>query len=550
MRSRSVALLAVLTLTVPASAEEPESAEDERALRAAHLPTDGPGLLTFFRKRTPNEETRSQIETLIEQLGSDSFSEREQASAELVVIGPAAAGMLREAARDADLEVRWRARQALADIQRRVDLEVLACAARMLARRNPEGAVAGLLDYLPFAEEPWIADEVCRALALTAVREGEADSVLVRTLTDRDPIKRGAAGAVLAGCREQRRAVQRLLSDADRSVRQRVAAGLLEARDKTAVPVLIALLTELPQAEAEHVEEMLLVLAAGHAPVGDLDGDDAERRRYRDAWSAWWTRHGTALDLAKVEGLTRPLGHTLVVQLDLPGTDGTLVEFDARGRTRWQIKDLQYPLDAQVLDARRVLVAEYNARRVSERNHKGDILWQMTVSGSPICARRLPSGNTFVASRSRVYEIDRTGAEVWTLDHSFSLIVAACPLPDGSVAVVSQMGEYKRLDRSGKVLNSFRVGRIVRSVGTQIDVLPNGHVLIPFYAGNSVVEYDAEGKAVWSAQAYRPTCVQRLRNGHTLIASRMSNLLIEVDRRGQEVASQRCEGRPVCVRRR
>ena len=519
-------------------------------MRAAHLPTDGPGLLAFFRKRTPNEQTRARIEVLVEQLGSDSYSQREQASAELVLIGPGACAPLREAARDADLEVRWRARQAMAKIQRGFDPDVLTCAARVLARRKPEGAIEALLAYLPSAEETSIVDEVCSALASAAARDGNPDPTLVRALTDRDAIKRGAAGATLAGCRAQLPAVRRLLHDANPSVRQRVALSLLEARDRSAVPVLIALLAELPSSDARSIEAMLMVLAGDRAPAGDLDGNDADRRRYREAWSAWWMRRGNELDLAKIEGLNRPLGRTLVVQLDLPGTEGRVFEQDARGRTRWQIKDLQYPLDAQVLDNRRVLVAEYNTRRVSERNHKGEILWQTTLSGSPICARRLPNGNTFIASRSRVYEIDRTGAEVWTLDHSFGLIVAACPHRDGSVAVVSQMGEYQRLDRSGKILNSFRVGRIVRSIGTQIDVLPNGHVLIPFYTGNSVVEYDAEGKAVWSAQAYRPTCAQRLPNGHTLVASRMSNVLIEVDRRGQEVACQRCDGRPICVRRR
>jgi HEAT repeat protein len=543
-------LLALLTLLAPVVAAESDTAEDEEALRAAHLPTDGPGLLAFFRKRTPNEETRAGIEALVEQLGSDSFSQREQASAELVLIGPTACALLREATHDPDLEVRWRARQALADIQRGLDPDLLACAARVLARRNPDGGIEALLAYLPFAEEASLADDVCLALASAAVRDGNPDPTLVRSLTDRDAIIRGAAGAALAGCRAQLAAVRRLLHDANPSVRQRVALSLLEARDKSAVPVLIALLTELPPSEAKPVEAMLMVLAGDRAPAGDLDGDDADRRRYREAWSAWWTRHDAGLDMAKVEGLSRPLGRTLVVQLDLPGTEGRVFEQDSRGRTRWQIKDLQYPLDAQVLDSRRVLVAEYNTRRVSERNHKGEVLWQTTLSGSPICARRLPNGNTFIASRSRVYEVDRTGAEVWTLNHSFGLIVAACPLRDGSVAVVSQMGEYQRLDRSGKVLNSFRVGRIVRSVGTQIDVMPNGHVLIPFYTGNSVVEYDADGKAVWSAQAYRPTCVQRLPDGHTLIASRMSNVLVEVDRRGQEVSCQRCDGRLVCVRRR
>ena len=543
-------LLALLTLMAPAVAAESDTAEDEEVLRAAHLPTDGPGLLAFFRKRTPNEETRARIEALVEQLGSDSFSQREQASAELVLIGSGACALLREAARDPDLEVRWRARQALADIQRGFDPDALASAARVLARRQPEGGVEALLAYLPCAEEASLVDEVCSALASAAVRDGKPDPILVRALTDRDAVKRGAAGAALAPCRALLPTVRRLLDDANPSVRQRVALSLLEARDRSAVPVLIDLLTELPASEATLIEETLTVLAGDRAPAGDLDGDDAARRRYREAWSAWWMRHGAGLDLAKIEGLSRPLGRTLVVQLDLPGTDGRVFEQDARGRMRWQIKDLQYPLDAQVLDSRRVLVAEYNARRVSERNHKGEILWQTILSGSPMCARRLPNGNTFIASRSRVYEIDRTGAEVWTLDHSFGLLVAACPLRDGSVAVVSQMGEYQRLDRSGKVLNSFRVGRIVRSMGTQIDVLPNGHVLIPFYTGNSVVEYDGDGKAVWSAQAYRPTCAQRLPNGHTLIASRMSNVLVEVDRRGQEVSCQRCDGRPVCVRRR
>ena len=68
-------LLTVLSLLAPAVAAESDTAEDEDVLRAAHLPTDGSGLLAFFRKRTPNEQTRARIEALVEQLGSDSFSQ-------------------------------------------------------------------------------------------------------------------------------------------------------------------------------------------------------------------------------------------------------------------------------------------------------------------------------------------------------------------------------------------------------------------------------------------------------------------------------------------
>ncbi len=341
-----------------------------------------------------------------------------------------------------------------------------------------------------------------------------------------------------------------LLRDPGPLVRQRVALALVEAREKAAVPVLIALLKELPPAEAERVEEMLILLAGDRAPSGDLNGDGDERRRYREAWANWWTRYGPALDLAKVEGLRRPLGLTLLVQLDLPGSAGRVLEMDARGRTRWQIEDLQYPIDAQVLDAQRVLVTEYAGRRVTERNHKGEVLWQTPVDSSPIGARRLANGNTFIATRTRVFEVDRSGTEVWTLNRELGYIVAACSLHDGQVALVSRTGGFERLDRTGKILQSFPMRRIVRSIGTHIQVLPNGHVLVPFYTGNCVMEYDAEGKPVWTAQAYRPTCVQRLPNGHTIISSRMSDAIVEVDRKGREVWSHRCEGRPMRVQRR
>ncbi len=187
---------------------------------------------------------------------------------------------------------------------------------------------------------------------------------------------------------------------------------------------------------------------------------------------------------------------------------------------------------------------------MTERNHKGEILWQTQVDSSPLSARRLANGHTFIVTRMRVFEVDRAGAEVWTLDQPFGRVAAACPLRDGSVGVISSTGQYQRLDRSGKVLNSFHVGKIMRSIGTHIEALPNGHLLVPFYSGNCVVEYDADGKAVWTGKAYRPTCAHRLPNGHTLISSRMDVVIVELDRKGHEVWSHRCEGQPLCVQRR
>jgi HEAT repeats/PQQ-like domain len=530
----------------------PEATVDEQVLRAARIPVDGPGLLEFFRKRTLSDEARARIQKLIAQFGSDTFSLREQASTELVSYGPGAVPLLRGVMHHRDLEIRWRARQALRDIERDSDPEILVTAVRMLGRHKAAQTAQVLLAYLPHAEDISVVDEVCLALASAAVRDGKADPVLVQALTDKLAVKRGVAAAALcrAGCPEQRSAVRRLLRDPDPLVRLRVASTLLEARDKGAVPVLIALLIQLPRAEAERVEEMLVLLAGERAPHGDLDGNDIARRRYRDAWDTWWVFHGANLELDKVEGLSRPLGHTLIAQIDLHGSGGRVLEIGAGGRTCWQIEDLQFPIHACEIDSQRVLITEYDGRRVTERNHKGEILWQKQVNSIPLSARRLANGNTFIVTRNRIYEVDRKGDEVWTLNHHRGRIASACCLRDGGVCVLYSSGEFLRLDHAGKVVKSFRFGGILLSIGTHIQVLPNGNVLVPFYSGNRVVEYDSEGKQVWSVQARRPTCVQRLPNGHTLISSRLSDLIVEVNRKGKELWTHRCEGRPMHLQRR
>jgi hypothetical protein len=90
----------------------------------------------------------------------------------------------------------------------------------------------------------------------------------------------------------------------------------------------------------------------------------------------------------------------------------------------------------------------------------------------------------------------------------------------------------------------------VLSVGTQIDCLPGGHVLVPLYSRNQVVEYDSDGRVVWSALVTRPNAAQRLPNGNTLICSRISATVVEIDRDGAEVWSYRSSGRPLRAQRR
>jgi HEAT repeat protein len=550
MTRRCLVLSAVGMLLVAGLPAAPdEGRADEETLRAAGLATDGAALLDFFRKRTPREADRARIDELVRQLGSDEFAAREKASQALVALGAAARKALQDAARSGDPEVARRAQDCLRQLDKVEAPEVLAAAARLLGRRAPAGAVRALLDYLPFAEGD-AADEVCQALAAAGARGGKADPEFVRALEDKRAVCRAAAGEALArAAPEHRAAVRRLLRDPEPAVRQRVALALVEAREKEAVPVLIALLTELPGEEAVRVEEALLALAGDKAPQTALRPGPASRREARAAWEAWWKERGEKVDLAAVELSRRLLGHTLVVEFQRSVANGRVVEYDRDGRKRWEITGLHYPITAQALPGGRALVAEYTARAVTERNAKGEVLWRHEARESVLSGRRLPNGHTLVVTRTRVYEVDRAGREVAALPPAAG-IAAACKFRGGHTGVLTTAGEFVRYDASGKQVKSFTLGGGTLPTGGGVQALPNDHVLVALYSQNKVAEFDADGREVWQASVRRPSSAYRLPNGHTLVASRMSQAVTELDRKGAVVTELTAGGRVLCASRR
>ena len=138
-------------------------------------------------------------------------------------------------------------------------------------------------------------------------------------------------------------------------------------------------------------------------------------------------------------------------------------------------------------------------------------------------------------------EIDRDGKEV--ASHAVpGGINAARKLRTGEVAYVTLAGRCVRLDAAGKEVANFEVSPT--SPTGNMDLLPNGHVLLANYSGGKVTEFDEKGKEVWAATVQRPTSVARLANGHVLVCSLTGQCVIELDRDGKEVRKQPVEGRP------
>src|SRR5262245_21453210 len=526
--------LALALLQAPSRADKyAQAVRDEQVLREAGIDTDGPGLLAFFRKHTTTAADVANIEQLIKDLGDDSFRLRERATSRLMAIGDRAVPLLRRAEASRDPEVACRARKCLQQIKSGSAEALLSAAAGLLAVRKPEGTAKVLLDYVPFSEREYLTERIHAALAAVAVRAGKPEPVLVEALADRLAARRAAAGVALAraGVAGKVPEVRKLLQDPKALVRRLVGLNLARARDKQAVPVLIALLEELPAEEIGEIEDLLFTLAADKAPEVASGTSAEERKKYRAAWDDWYRASRDHLDMDRLAEATRVAGHTLILLLD----EGRAVDLDSGKKLRWQVEGLKFPLDAEYLPGDNVLVAEYRGGRVSERNSKGEVVWEKAVM-EPLVAQRLPSGNTFIATSSRFSEVDKNGKEVWAQNPPVGgRVMKAVRLRNGHVACVTLLASarFYEIDREGNVARNFPVQ--LSTSGGRLDVLRNGHVILPEKENNRVVEHDTQGRRVWEAPFEQPIATARLANGHILVTSYQSKKAVELDRSGKPV---------------
>jgi outer membrane protein assembly factor BamB len=238
------------------------------------------------------------------------------------------------------------------------------------------------------------------------------------------------------------------------------------------------------------------------------------------------------------------LDRTLVLLLD----KGVVMELDKEKKERWQFGELQFPLDIQYLPGERVLVAEQEGGRVTERNTKGEVLWEKKFE-QPLMAQRLRNGNTVMANRTQILEVDRTGKEVSSyIPQDGSSIMRAVKLRNGDLALITSpqivgagQAQFVRIDGRGKQVATFNVA--VGTSGGRVDVLPNGNVLIPIMHSDKVVEYDPTGKAVWEVNVSQPIVATRLPNGNTLVTSMKERRAVEFDRQGKEVWEYKADTR-------
>src|SRR5262249_15522615 len=151
----------------------------------------------------------------------DSFRVREKASADLIAVGPGALPQLRAALKHDDPEVSLRARDAIAAIDPNSAAPVVAVIVRPLRGQPQEAMLPVLIDYLGYADDDEVREEITQTLLRHAVKDGRVDALMPPLLTDGSANRRGAAALVLGrhGGDAHRAGVRALLKDPDVWVR-------------------------------------------------------------------------------------------------------------------------------------------------------------------------------------------------------------------------------------------------------------------------------------------------------------------------------------------
>jgi len=235
--------------------------------------------------------------------------------------------------------------------------------------------------------------------------------------------------------------------------------------------------------------------------------------------------------------LALPLAETRSIQLSNSGQaltgfrlivnyeESKVVEVDGEGRVVWELEELFYPADAELLVNGNVLITEQADGAVREYDRKGEVVWEYTELQRPRSASKLANGNVLVAdpTGNRVVEISPDKKIVWFFDKKNAGKALFRPydaerLTNGNTLIVDFEGH-----RVFEVGQDKRVVWEYKGDFLDADRLPNGNTLVCRSTGKGkafeALEITPNKQIAWriTTKDY-PYDVDRLPDGNTIVA--------------------------------
>jgi HEAT repeat protein len=528
--------------TEPKQADPFDQAKyDATLLQTANLTMEGGALLDYLKKRTVSDETRNKLLELVKLLGDDSYDVRQNATLDIQKYGISAVGILRQAERNSDYEISRRSARCLKEIEKVPSSSLTSAVARTLGRLKPEGATEALLNYLPFSDDELVTEDIRLALRdLAITKDKKADGTLVAALTDTLVLRRGAAAEALvrAKAKDVEPQLKKFVQDEkDLPTRMRVIVAFITGmKDKSFVPEMIRLTSEVPPESVWLAEDILLRLAGEQGPKTSFYGDQEARKKATAVWKEWWDTNEKKIDLAKLDEAEPFYGLTLVCEMDINFQFGRVVELNRDRKVTWKIEKLQYPIDARPHPGNKVLIAEHNANQIALWDPAtGKKEWSENMN-QPLHIERLRNGNYFAAGRHQIIEWDPNRTKkIFSIERPQYDICAVTKLVDGNILMLTNQSQLIKLNQKGEQLKTYQISpnRGYINFGS-IQVLPRNVVLVT--AWDKVLEFDLEtGKGNgWEAIVRQSFSAQRLPNGNTLVSEMNRMSAYEFSREGKD----------------
>ncbi|MEZ6142958.1 MAG: PQQ-binding-like beta-propeller repeat protein [Zavarzinella sp.] len=511
---------------------------DLKLIGKVDLKDEPASMLGFFKTLSVSANTKEQIEQLINQLGVDDFDKRVEATQKLVATGVPAINLLKNAAKNNDAEIAWRAEYALAKVEQVPTSEVSRACIRLLRNHKSDDIIPGLMAYFLQTDEESVKDEIRESFVLSAVTNGKPNAALESWLQSKDAIKRLEAALAFTKTTDQASRARMkafLKSETDPIIRFKVTVILVEEnRDKSLVASLIEQMGSIQSDEVYLGEDLLWRLAGETGPTVSFSGDAKDRTAAQAAWKQWWESNEAKVDMAKLSD-DASFGLLLVLQTPLRGGLGQIAAYGSDNKEKWKVPNLNWPTDCKVLPGKKILIAEHNRSRVFLREISGKELWTLSIN-NPVNCGMLPNGVTWAVGRNQIIEWDKgenaNRKQLFSFIRNEYDIVAGARTPKGEYLILTQQGQVIQIDRQGKSIKTINVGGGVNYY-SDMQVLKNNSVLVTLQ--NRVVAYDmTTGKSVWTGTVTSTaTSVQRLRTGNTLVGIQGQGKVVELDKDGK-----------------
>lgn len=177
----------------------------------------------------------------------------------------------------------------------------------------------------------------------------------------------------------------------------------------------------------------------------------------------------------------------------------------------------------------------------------GRVVWSYTnpLRGEFGDCTMLPNGHIVFSRQFGASEVTPEKKIVWNYDAPPKTEIHTAWPVDADRVLIMQNG-----DPAKAIIVRKSTGQVEKEVvlatrnpsGTHgqfrhIRMTPEGHFLVAHMDLGKVVEYDAEGRAVWSVEAPSAWAAVRLKNGNTLISGNQHGYVREVNRKGEVVWS-------------